>query len=57
MTNLPDTERVECSHVIVFPDGDNSLPPAFTVLPNVIEKSVRSVIVHGMAGFNLIDEG
>jgi len=43
--------------VNVFPDGDNSLPPAFTVLPNVIEKSVRSVIVHGLADFILIAEG
>ncbi|KAH9065161.1 alpha/beta-hydrolase [Lactarius deliciosus] len=41
----------------VFPDGDASLPPAFTVLPNVIEKSKRSVIVHGLADFILIAEG
>jgi carboxypeptidase D len=41
----------------VFPDGDASLPPAFTVLPNVIEKSNRSVIVHGLADFRLIAEG
>ncbi|KIJ12902.1 hypothetical protein PAXINDRAFT_14266 [Paxillus involutus ATCC 200175] len=52
-----DTEWSECSVANVFPDGDNSLPPAFTVLPNVIEKSVRSVIVHGMADFVLIAEG
>jgi len=41
----------------VFPNGDASLPPAFTVLPNVIEKSKRSVIVHGVADFLLIAEG
>jgi hypothetical protein len=41
----------------VFPNGDPSLPPAFTVLPNVIEKSKRSVIVHGLADFLLIAEG
>ncbi|KAH9045770.1 alpha/beta-hydrolase [Lactarius pseudohatsudake] len=41
----------------VFPDGDASDPPAFTVLPNVIEKSKRSVIVHGLADFLLIAEG
>ncbi|KAH9061995.1 alpha/beta-hydrolase [Lactarius vividus] len=41
----------------VFPNGDASLPPAFTVLPNVIEKSKRSVIVHGLADFLLIAEG
>jgi len=41
----------------VFPHGDASDPPAFTVLPNVIEKSKRSVIVHGLADFILIAEG
>ena len=41
----------------VFPDGDASLPPAFTVLPNVIEKSNRSVIVQGLTDFLLIAEG
>jgi carboxypeptidase D len=41
----------------VFPDGDTSLPPAFTVLPNVIEKSKRSVIVHGLGDFILIADG
>jgi len=39
----------ECSDVNVFPHGDASLPSALTVLPNVIEKSKRSVIVHGLA--------
>ncbi|EJF60058.1 alpha/beta-hydrolase [Dichomitus squalens] len=47
----------ECSDVDVFPRGDASLPPAFTVLPNAIEKSKRSVIVHGLADFILIAEG
>ncbi|KAJ6473225.1 alpha/beta-hydrolase [Mycena sanguinolenta] len=47
----------ECSNVNVFPRGDASLPSSFTVLPNVIEKSVRSVIVHGLADFILIAEG
>ena len=41
----------------MFPHGDASLPPAFTVLPSVIEKSARSVIVHGLADFVLIAEG
>ncbi|KAG1885880.1 uncharacterized protein F5891DRAFT_910324, partial [Suillus fuscotomentosus] len=31
-----------------------SLPPALTVLPNVIEKSQRTVIVHGLADFMYI---
>jgi carboxypeptidase D len=47
----------ECTDTNVFPNGDASLPPAFTVLPNVIEKSKRSVIVHGLADFLLIAEG
>ncbi|KAF8959451.1 alpha/beta-hydrolase [Flammula alnicola] len=47
----------ECSNINVFPNGDNSLPPAFTVLPNVIEKNQRTVIVHGLADFILIAEG
>ena len=47
----------ECSNIRVFPRGDASLPPAVTVLPNAIEKSERSVIVHGLADFILIAEG
>jgi len=43
--------------VDVFPLGDRSLPPAFTVLTNVVEKSQRTVIVHGMADFLLMTEG
>ncbi|KAJ3773603.1 alpha/beta-hydrolase [Lentinula raphanica] len=52
-----DVDWTECSNVDVFPRGDSSLPPAFTVLPNVIEKSERSVIAHGLADFILIAEG
>ena len=47
---------IQCSEG-VFPNGDASLPPAFTVLPEVIEKSNRSVIIHGLADFVLIAEG
>lgn len=49
----------ECSDIDVFVGGagDQSLPPAFTVLPSVIEKSERAVIVHGLADFILIAEG
>jgi carboxypeptidase D len=46
-----------CANIDVFPHGDASLPSAFTVLPNVIEKSNRSVIAHGLADFLLIAEG
>jgi carboxypeptidase D len=52
-----DTNWTECSEINVFPNGDGSLPAAFTVLPNVIEKSQRTVIVHGLADFILIAEG
>ena len=48
---------LECSDIDVFPDGDASLPPAFTVLPGVIEKSNRSVIIHGLGDYILIAEG
>ena len=47
----------ECSSENVFPNGDASVQPALTVLPNVIEKSKRSVIVHGLADFIFIAEG
>jgi carboxypeptidase D len=53
----PNTTWEECSSVNVFPNGDSSLPPSLTVLPNVIEKSERSVIVHGLGDFVLIAEG
>ncbi|EKM58970.1 uncharacterized protein PHACADRAFT_249107 [Phanerochaete carnosa HHB-10118-sp] len=46
----------ECSNINVFPHGDGS-PPSFTVLPNIIEKSERAVIVHGLADYILISEG
>ncbi|EPS94281.1 hypothetical protein FOMPIDRAFT_1055219 [Fomitopsis schrenkii] len=52
-----DVDWTECASVDVFPDGDNSLPPVFSVLPNVIEKSERAVVVHGLADFVLISEG
>ena len=47
----------ECSNINVFPRGDGSLPPGLSVLPSVIEKSERAVIVHGLADFILIAEG
>lgn len=52
-----DVDWAECSNINVFPEGDNSLPSSFAALPNVIEKSNRSVIVHGLADFILIAEG
>ncbi|KAG2126279.1 Alpha/Beta hydrolase protein [Suillus clintonianus] len=52
-----NTDWMDCTNINVFPNGDSSLPPAFTVLPSVIEKSQRSVIVHGLADFILIADG
>ncbi|EMD41126.1 hypothetical protein CERSUDRAFT_149813 [Gelatoporia subvermispora B] len=52
-----DVDWTECSNIDVFVRGDYSLPPAFTVLPSVIEQSERAVIVHGLADFILIAEG
>ncbi|KAI5121519.1 hypothetical protein M0805_002580 [Coniferiporia weirii] len=52
-----DVDWTECSNINVFPHGDASLPPALSVLPSVIEKSQRAVIVHGLADFILIAEG
>ncbi|KAI0269342.1 Alpha/Beta hydrolase protein [Gloeopeniophorella convolvens] len=52
-----NVDWAECSNVNVFPHGDSSLPPAFTVLPNVIEKNNRTVIAHGLGDFILIAEG
>ncbi|CAK5262124.1 unnamed protein product [Mycena citricolor] len=47
----------ECSNIAVFPQGDNSDFSYLSVLPNVIEKSKRSVIAHGLADFIFIAEG
>ena len=52
-----DVTWVDCSNINVFPNGDASLPPAFTVLPSVIEKSKRAVIAHGLIDFVLIADG
>ena len=52
-----DVDWTECSNVNVFPNGDASLPSALTVLPNVIEKSERAVIVHGLADYILMSDG
>ncbi|KAJ7476943.1 Alpha/Beta hydrolase protein [Mycena galericulata] len=52
-----DVDWTECSNINVFPHGDASPPSALSVLPNVIEKSVRTVIAHGLADFILIAEG
>ena len=53
----PDVSWTDCSTIDVFPNGDGSLPSALSVLPNVIEKSGRTVIVHGLADFRYIAQG
>uniref|UniRef100_A0A0W0FQP4 Carboxypeptidase n=1 Tax=Moniliophthora roreri TaxID=221103 RepID=A0A0W0FQP4_MONRR len=48
----------ECAgHEHVFPHGDASETVAWRVLPNVIEKSKRTVIAHGLADFFYMAEG
>ena len=51
-----NVDWIECSN-FVFPNGDASLPPVFTVLPDVIEKSKRSVIIHGLGDYIFIADG
>jgi len=52
-----NTTWAECTDTNVFPNGDASLPPAFTVLPSVIEKSKKSIIIHGLGDYVLIADG
>ncbi|KIL59167.1 hypothetical protein M378DRAFT_169680 [Amanita muscaria Koide BX008] len=52
-----NTTWAECSNVNVFPNGDASLPPVFSVLPSVIEKSKRAIILHGLGDYVLIADG
>ncbi|KAF6743526.1 alpha/beta-hydrolase [Ephemerocybe angulata] len=47
----------ECSSDDVFPNGDASPPSVHKILPGVIAKSTRSVIIHGLADFILIADG
>ena len=49
-------EWTACSNIDVYvnattgaPGNDQSIASTLSVLPNVIEKSVRTVIVHGLA--------
>jgi hypothetical protein len=47
----------ECSEGNVFKGGDKSAPSGLTVLPNVIEKSVRTVVVNGLADYCILAGG
>ena len=58
--HAPNETWSECSHDdggSVFPHKDASLPSAITALPNAIEKSQRSVIIHGLGDFMFMAEG
>ena len=56
--HVPNTNWTKCTNDNVFVDGvDRSPAPAFSVLPNVIEKSRRSIIVNGQHDFVIIAEG
>ena len=52
--HAPNVTWSECSDIDVFPRGDRSLPPAFTVLPNAIEKSKRAVVVSSNTQLGMI---
>ena len=55
--HAPNVSWEVCSSDQVFPNGDVSPSTALSVLPSVIEKSNRTVIVHGRADFRYIAEG
>ncbi|CAF2094078.1 unnamed protein product [Rotaria magnacalcarata] len=56
--HAPNIVWTECSTSNVFVNGiDQSPAPALSVLPNVIEKSHRTIIVNGQHDFRIIAEG
>lgn len=56
--HAPHINWAECSGVAVFVNGtDKSIPVMLSVMPNVIEKSERTVVMHGGIDFVLIAEG
>ncbi len=55
--HAPNVSWEECASGEVFPDGDASPSTALSVLPSVIERSKRTVIIHGLADFFYIAEG
>ncbi|ESK93701.1 carboxypeptidase cpds [Moniliophthora roreri MCA 2997] len=62
--HVPPTNWQDCSSGSVYinratggPGRDQSIASTLSVMPNVIEKSVRTVIVHGLADFILVAEG
>ncbi|KAK7727935.1 hypothetical protein SLS53_008033 [Cytospora paraplurivora] len=55
--NAPHISWSSCTDEDVFPDGDNSLPSAVTVLGSVIDRTQNVVVAHGLLDFVLIAEG
>ncbi|CUA67083.1 hypothetical protein RSOLAG22IIIB_07169 [Rhizoctonia solani] len=56
--HAPRTNWAECSSIDVFVNGsDNSAPSMTTVMPNVIEKSERTVIIHGGLDYRILADG
>ncbi|KAF8319697.1 alpha/beta-hydrolase [Clavulina sp. PMI_390] len=56
--HAPHISWSECSNINVYVDGvDNSVPSMLSVMPNVIEKSARTVVMHGLVDYVLIAEG
>lgn len=51
------TESVYINATTGRPGSDTSIPSTLSVLPDVIEKSERVVIAHGLADFILVAEG
>lgn len=55
--HVPTTTKwAECSPG-VFPQGDQSLPPAGTVLSSVLDRNARSVIASGLTDMVMINQG
>jgi carboxypeptidase D len=52
-----DNDRVYVNSTRDGLGNDQSIPSTLSVLPNVIEKSQRTVIAHGLADYILIAEG
>ncbi|KAI0820726.1 Alpha/Beta hydrolase protein [Trametes gibbosa] len=52
-----DVPWVGCTEEIFMDYVDQSVPSSYSVLPKVIERSERAVIVHGLADFILIADG
>ncbi|CAZ85311.1 unnamed protein product [Tuber melanosporum] len=54
--NAPHVKWQECSEG-VFPNGDPSDPPNFSVLPRIIDKNERTIIAHGLLDFRFTVNG